>query len=115
MRAMLHRYSERPQWYIAKSRATLAVRHLPPDVAHRAALVAATLQAIHDLEQARLSEVVFALQRSPAAGEAFAAELIKGAGRAGIVTAEVSLFADRAFDALDALVRAITRSLTIPG
>ena len=79
------------------------------------ARVRAREQALTDLAFSGGTEVVFVRHDLPSLGTSFVAEVLERAGKLGFLAAEVPLFGDRGFDALDSLVRAIARNIAAPG
>jgi hypothetical protein len=77
-------------------------------------LLASAEQALEDLAIARSAEVVFVRADDPAVGTAYAEALEERALGRGFVAAQLGISADRSFDSLDALVRAVLRAARVP-
>lgn len=78
------------------------------------ALARAERQALEDVARTEAAEVAFVRSESPPRGADWLDRAQAVAQDAGFVTARVSVFRERAFDELDALVRAVARALRTP-
>ena len=80
----------------------------------RELLLRATEQALEDLAVAGSSEVVFVRADDPGVAAVFVESIEERASERGFVSVELRIAADRSFDSLDALVRAILHAAHVP-
>src|SRR5579859_3243441 len=83
--------------------------------AWRELLLASAEQALEDLAVAESAEVVFVRADDARSGGAYADAIEERALERGFASAQIAVSADRGFDSLDALVRAVLRALRVPG
>jgi hypothetical protein len=81
----------------------------------RELLLRANEQALEDLAVADTAEVVFVRVDDAAAGTAYVEAIEERALGHGFVTAHLGIAADRSFDSLEALVRALIAAVRLPG